>query len=108
MDLIAYVDLETKAKSFVARLIQMKASSQATLSISRKNTKVRDLLLAFVWHQDNPTGAVTYLPNYPEAVSIGDRLGWTKTSSWIENGAYSTQRPNRSLVALLEPLSHDP
>lgn len=108
VDLIAYVDLETKARSFIARPIQMKASSQRHFSISRKYAKVRDLLLAFVWHLDDPTRAVTYSLSYPEAVAIGDRLGWTKTSSWIENGAYSTQRPSGNLVALLEPYRMTP
>lgn len=108
VDLIAYVDLETKARSFIARPIQMKASSQRHFSISRKYAKVRDLLLAFVWYLDDPTRSVTYSLSYPEAVTIGDELGWTKTPSWIENGDYSTQRPSRNLVTLLEPYRMTP
>ena len=108
VDLIAYVDLDTKAQSFIARPIQLKASSKSHFSISRKYAKVRDLLLAFVWHLDDPTRAVTYTLNYPEAVAIGELLGWTQTSSWIENGTYSTQRPSRHLITLLEPYRMTP
>lgn len=75
VDLIVYVDLDAKAQSFIARPIQLKASSKRHFSISRKYARVRDLLLAFVWQLDEPTRTVTYTLSYPEAVAIGEQLG---------------------------------
>lgn len=50
IDLIAYVDLKSQATSFIACPIQIKAASAKHFSINRKYAKVRDLILAFVWH----------------------------------------------------------
>ncbi len=83
VDLIAYFDLESDVETFMARPIQMKAASQAHFSISKKYAKVNDLILAFVWYLDDPTRAATYALTYPEAIPIGDSMGWTKTASWL-------------------------
>jgi len=102
IDLIAYADLDSKVSSFVARPIQMKASTRAHFSISRKYEKFPDLILAFVWHLGSTEGARTYALFYDEALAIGEMLGWTATPSWTERGGYSTQRPSQELIALLE------
>lgn len=102
IDLIAYADLGSKVSAFVARPIQMKAATKANFSISRKYEKFPDLILAFVWHLDSAEDARTYALFYDEALAIGERLGWTATPSWIEQGGYSTQRPSPELIALLE------
>jgi hypothetical protein len=103
VDLIAYLDLESEVASFVARPIQMKASSGEHFSIDRKYQKVRDLILAFVWHLERPERAMTYALTYSEAIAIADEMGWTRTASWVDKGAYSTQNPSVKLAHLLEP-----
>jgi len=80
----------------------MKAATKANFSISRKYEKFPDLILAFVWHLDSSEDARTYALFYSEALSIGERLGWTATPSWIEGGGYTTQRPSQELIGLLE------
>jgi hypothetical protein len=50
IDLIAYADLDERVKSFVARPIQMKASSSSSFSIDAKYAKFPELILAHVWH----------------------------------------------------------
>lgn len=102
IDLIAYADLDSKVSSFIARPIQMKAASEAAFSIHRKYEKFPDLILAFVWHLGSPERARTYALYYDEAVAIGDALGWTGTTSWTAKDGYSTQRPSRELIDLLE------
>jgi hypothetical protein len=101
IDLIAYVDLEQDTEAFVARPIQMKAATRASFSISRKYERVRDLIIAFVWNLGDSANAVTYAMTYPEAVAIGEHFGWTTTVSWLENKAYTTNRPSKGLVDAL-------
>jgi hypothetical protein len=60
VDLIAYVDLESKVSSFVAFPIQMKAASTRAFSIDRKYSKIANLILAYVWGLQKPEHAVTY------------------------------------------------
>jgi hypothetical protein len=103
VDLIAYVDLESHVSSFVARPIQMKASSRQGFSVYRKYSKLRDLILAFVWNLEDSERAAMYALTYPEAVAIADRMGWTKTPSWLQKGGYSTSRPGEKLLELLAP-----
>jgi hypothetical protein len=102
VDLIAYADLHSTVSNFIARPIQMKAATGSYFSIDRKYERLRDLILAFVWNLDDSSGGVTYAMSYPEAVEIGDALGWTQTVSWMENNTYTTTRPSRELKALLE------
>ena len=108
VDLITYVDLESDVESFIARPIQMKAASSAQFSISKKYARVRGLILAFVWHLEDPARAVTLALTYPEALTIGDKMGWTKTASWLDHGSYGTTRPSQRLQDLLSPYKMTP
>jgi hypothetical protein len=108
VDLIAYLDLESHVSSFVARPIQMKAPSHESFSVYRKYSKICDLILSFVWNLEHPEHAVTYALTYPEAVTIADEMGWTKTSSWLDQGGYSTSSPGKKLLELLGPHKMSP
>jgi hypothetical protein len=103
VDLIVYADLAESVTAFVSRPIQMKAASATGFSIHRKYARLRDLILAFVWNLEAPDSAVTFALSYPDAIAIGDALGWTQTASWLEGGVYSTSQPSKRLVELLEP-----
>ena len=102
VDLIAYVDLESKVSSFVAVPIQMKAASTRAFSIDRKYSKIANLLLAYVWGLKEPEHAVTYALTYPEALAVAEAMEWTTTASW-EKGTYSTSAPSKKLCELLAP-----
>ena len=102
VDLIAYADLDETLGTFVARPIQMKASSGEGFRLDRKYERFPDLLLAFVWHLQTPDEAVTFALSYAEALAIADELGWTRTASWAR-GAYGTTRPSARIRRLLEP-----
>ena len=102
IDLIAYVDLANQVSAFVACPIQMKAASGRSFSISRKHEKFANLIYAYVWGLSSTEDAATYALTYPEAIAVGDAMGYTLTPSW-KDGVYSTQRPSKKLVALLEP-----
>ena len=101
VDLIAYADLGSRVKNFVAVPIQMKAFSTSGFGINKKYEKVSNLLLAYVWGVREPAHSVTYVMTYPEAVQVADALGWTATESW-RKGAYVTTQPSRRVLDLLE------
>ena len=103
IDLIAYLDLDSRAASFIARPIQMKASSEEQFSIEKKCAKFRDLILVFVWHVHDPATPAIYALTYSEAVGVGKAMGWTKRKSWIKDGRFTTQQPSKKLVRLLQP-----
>ncbi|HKK13407.1 MAG TPA: hypothetical protein VKA14_01965 [Gammaproteobacteria bacterium] len=107
VDLIAYADLATESPRFRARPIQMKASSGEQFSVDSKYQKISDLILAFVWHAGESEGPIFALP-YPEALRIGDAMGWTETRSWLEGGKYTTSRPPGRLKEMLAPYRTTP
>jgi hypothetical protein len=55
IDLIAFADLRTKVKRFIACPIQMKAASEAAFSVQRKYSRIRNLLLTYVWYVGDPS-----------------------------------------------------
>lgn len=108
IDLIAYLDLGGPGGRFLARPIQMKAASRRSFSIHRKYEKFGDLLLAYVWHVDGQEPPETYALTCAEATAIGDEMGWLRTASWTEQGAYSTTQPGTRLCGLLAPFRMTP
>jgi len=107
IDLIAYADLSSKVTAFVACPIQMKAATRQAFSLNRKYERISNLLLAYVWGLQDPQNAETFALTYPEALTIADTLGWTKTLSW-ENGEYSTSSPSKQIRSLLKPYRMTP
>lgn len=103
VDLIAYVDLESKISKFVATPIQMKAASTRSFAIDRKYSKISNLVIVYVWGLQAPQHAETYALTYREALAIAKTMGWTITDSWTINGKYSTSRPSLKLCKLLLP-----
>jgi hypothetical protein len=105
IDLIAYADRSSNVKEFVARPIQMKASSEASFSIDRKYKRVTNLILAYVWHIHDANATVTYALEYKDALRIASQC-WGRakgnSESW-KRGRYSTSKPSRKLRMLLEP-----
>lgn len=105
IDLIVYADLRVSA--FRAIPIQLKAASKSCFAVDQKYYKFPNLLIAYVWHLENPDRAVTYALDYSEAVAVARDMGYTATRSW-ETGIYTTTRPSRRLLTLLETFKMTP
>ena len=107
IDLIAYSDIDKRLTRFVSCPIQMKAAMTRSFSLATKYSRVRNLLIAYVWHLEDLGKTMTFALTYQEALAIADRLGWTQTESWRQ-GAYSTTRPSLKIVELLKPYKMTP
>lgn len=103
IDLIAYRESAGEDKRFQAKPIQLKCASQSSFSIHRKYATVDGLLMVFVWNVRKASMNEIYVMTYDEAVGLGERRGYTKTRSWIENGVYSITRAGDSIVNDLAP-----
>jgi hypothetical protein len=108
IDLIAYLDLDERVGKFVACPIQMKAATGAVFSLDPKYAKFPRLLLAYVWNLGIPSETTCFALTYAEALSVAEKMGWTKTASWLTGGSsgyrrYSTTAPSRRLRDLLAP-----
>lgn len=103
IDLIAYIDLDEAHSNFVARPIQLKASTTPGFSIAAKYERFPDLLLAHLWNVDRATQLEAFCLTYAEAYVVARDMGWTETRSFREAGLYRASPPSARLMSLLEP-----
>ncbi len=108
IDLIAYADLSEDVDEFVARPIQMKAASTASFSINAKYERVASLVIAYVWHLEDPNKAVTYALTWKEAFAIATEMNYTISNTYKNKGSYATTAPSAPLCQLLEPFKMTP
>lgn len=57
----------------------------------------RDIWIAF------HVGGDWYLAPHDALIAMGERFGFTSTSSWLEGGAYSCPRPSQAMTLELAP-----
>ncbi|RYX78881.1 hypothetical protein EON76_04175 [bacterium] len=105
IDIIIFNDI-TEREFFLSLPVQLKASSSRSFSINSKYARIPNLLMAYVWFSNDPVNAELYIMRYSDALSIGERLGWLNTRSWVEGGAYSTQSPSKQVTKELEPFAY--
>jgi hypothetical protein len=108
IDLIAYLDRDVHAGQFVARPIQMKAATAECFSLDPKYEKFHQLLLVFIWNLGDSSKTTCFALTYKEAESVADKMGYTKTRSWIDGAGsgkrgYFTSAPSKDLRGHLEP-----
>ena len=107
IDLIAYLDTAKKNR-FVSCPIQMKASLQARFGLHRKYKRIANLLLAFVWHIEDPSKACVYALTYTEAFDLLDKRKHTKTPSWRKKNSYTVRNPSPDWLRDLQPYRMTP
>jgi len=88
IDLIAYLDLDESVADFIACPIQVKAASTSMFGLDPKYEKFPRMLLAYVWNVGDSTQTTAYALTYQEALGVADKMGWTKTDSWITGGKH--------------------
>lgn len=111
IDLILFKDIDL-SKKFTAYPIQMKAATKGVFSLNPKYAKFSQLFIVYVWNVREPDKTVCYVLTFGEALQVAEKMGYTKTNSWITGGTrkrrgYSTTRPSKKLVGLLAPFKMD-
>ena len=101
VDLIAYIDRDTRVPNFVALPLQIKAATCEVFSLNTKYAKFPGLVLVYVWNLADSAKTKCFALTYPEALHVAEQMGWTQTNSWALQGSYSTTRPSKRLCALL-------
>ncbi len=99
IDLIVYQTDD----GFVARPIQMKASSSESFSLDAKYKNVPNLLIAYVWNVQSPDRNDVYAMTFNDAKEILRKKGYDKTDSWKEGKYYFVKEAGEELKELLNP-----
>jgi hypothetical protein len=74
IDLIAYLALE-ETGGFIGCPIQTNTATKAFFSLVQKYARIPRLLLAYVWHVQNPDTACAYALSYPAAFAVAEQIG---------------------------------
>jgi hypothetical protein len=99
IDLIVY----REGKDFVARPVQLKASSHESFSLDKKYKRFPHLLIAYVWNVQAPKRSDVYALTYEDALHILEKKGYAQTESWIKDGRYFVRSAGHELKEILEP-----
>lgn len=111
IDLIAYLHGRS-GEEFLARPVQLKASRRFSFAFDRKYERFHDLLFAFVWYLDSPSGTHAAFLTKAEVIEVCTAMRWTDTASWRGDtrtargkgtGGYRAGSQSAQLAALLEP-----
>ncbi len=86
----------------------VKAASRRSFSVWRKYDRFPNLIMAYVWGIGGEVEAETYALTQAEVLAIAEAMRWTKTTSWIDKGGYSTTNPSAQLLDLLKPYRMTP
>jgi hypothetical protein len=103
IDLIAYRNNEADLSSIDYVPIQVKASRDPAFGVHRKYAAHSGLMIVHIWNVLSRTDCVCYATSYAQTFAIANALGWTGGPSWQQTNSYSTRRPSRRLLELLEP-----
>ena len=59
--LLPYVDIDSRIANFIACPIQMKAATRTSFSLDTKYSKVRNIIIAYIWHLEDPNKTTTLM-----------------------------------------------
>jgi hypothetical protein len=99
VDLIAY----SGRGDFVARPIQLKASSNESFSLAAKYSSLSHLLITYVWNVQTPERSEVYAMSFKQAEEILKSKKYDQTDSWQEKGYYFVRSAGAELKELLKP-----
>jgi hypothetical protein len=98
IDLVAYVDLDSSTKPFCARPIQLKANWETGFAFDRKYEKFHDLVVAYVWHLNDPPRTATYALTWQEISVMASDAGLGVEAG----GRWAITKPGKDLTSRLE------
>ena len=99
IDLIAYLDLDEAAEHFMAFPIQMKAAVTSSFSLFRKYERFPHLLLAYVWHVQEPIVVCSFALTYAEALQVAEEFGMDQDTVVEERRILNDEAFTRSSAA---------
>jgi N-acetylglutamate synthase-like GNAT family acetyltransferase len=68
----------------------------------KKESKVKRLLVTYVWHAKEPEASEVYALTYNEALQIVKRKPYFSSRSWIDEGGYSVTHAGAELKEMLK------
>lgn len=81
--------------------VRLKTSIHEVFSLTKKESRIPRLLMAYVWHCNEPKDSEVYALTYKEALQIVKIRPYVTSKAWIEDGAYSVTHAGAELKELL-------
>jgi hypothetical protein len=98
-----FLHAETPEGEVVASLpVKLKTSIHEVFSLYKKESKIPELLMAYVWHAKDPDASEVYALTFDEALQIVKSKPYFSSKSWTDEGGYSVTHAGAELKALLK------
>jgi hypothetical protein len=82
--------------------VKLKTSVHEVFSLYKKEAKIPQLLVAYVWHAREPKDSEVYALTYDEALQIVKSKPYFTSKSWKDEGGYSVTHAGAELKGLLK------
>jgi hypothetical protein len=98
-----FIYTETQASEDGASFpVKLKTSIHEVFSLYKKESKIKRLLVAYVWHANEPEASEVYALTYDEALRIVKSKPYFSSKSWIDEGGYSVTHAGAELKEMLK------
>jgi len=81
--------------------VKLKTSIHEVFSLYKKESRIPRLLMAYVWHANEPKDSEVYALTYKEALEIVKSKPYITSKSWVEDGGYSVTHAGAELKEML-------
>jgi len=88
--------------------VKLKTSIHEVFSFYKKESGIPRLLMAYVWHANEPKDSEVYALTYKEALEIVKTKPYVTSKSWIDEGGYSVTHAGAELKEMLEQYRMNP
>ena len=82
--------------------VKLKTSIHEVFSLYKKESRIPRLLMAYVWHANEPKDSEVYALTYKEALEIVKSKPYFTSKSWIDKGGYSVTHAGAELKEKLK------
>lgn len=98
-----FISIEAQADEKGASFpVKLKTSVHEVFSLYRKESRIPRLLMAYVWHANEPKDSEVYALTYKEALEIVKSKPYVNSKSWIDEGGYSVTHAGAALKEKLK------
>lgn len=98
-----FICSETQADEESASFpVKLKTSIHEVFSLYKKEARIPHLLVAYVWHANEPKDSEVYALTYDEALQIVRSKPYFTSKSWKDEGGYSVTHAGAELKGMLK------
>jgi len=107
VDYLIYTGNSSNGKG-VAYPVKVKTSIHEVFALHKRDSRIPRLLVAYVWHANEPERSSVYALTFEEALRIVESKPYIVSKAWNEDGGYSVTHAGAELKEMLKTYRMSP